>query len=301
LSEVDPPTEQMNVATRDLDLLSVPELVAVLVHENDVALAAVHACEPQIAQAVERIVARLAAGGTLHYIGAGTSGRLGFLDAAECPPTFGSPPGLVRAHIAGGSAALTHAVEGAEDDGAAGVRSADAAVEPADAVVGVSASGGAAFVVAALSRARERGALTVALTSAPNSALERACELAIVAATGAEAIAGSTRMKAGTAQKIVLSALSTAVMVRLGKVYDNLMVDVVASNEKLRRRALGLVARLVPAGPERARELLASAAGNVKIAVVMGRRGVDAATARGLLAQEGGRLRATISPAPLPP
>jgi N-acetylmuramic acid 6-phosphate etherase len=227
----------------------------------------------------------------LHYAGAGTSGRLGMLDAAECPPTFGTSPELVAAHIAGGSEALIRAVEGAEDDGAAGESEARANVRAGDAVVGISASGGPAYVLAWMRVARECGALTVAITSDADSALAAAADLPIVLATGAEPLAGSTRMVAGTAQKMALNTLSTATMVRLGKVYDNLMVDVVATNSKLRARAIRLIATLVPTDETRARDLLAQAGGRVKLAVVMARRGVDAAQAHLLLEREGGFLR----------
>ncbi len=284
-----PATEAQNPATRDLDLLPTAELVDVLVREQAAAAAAVLGAGPAIARAVDAIALRLRAGGALHYVGAGTSGRLATLDAAECPPTFGTPPSLVTAHIAGGEAALVRAIEGAEDDAAAGARALRAG--PQDAVAGISASGGARFVVAALERARAAGALTLAVTGIAGSSLARAAELTIVVDTGAEPLAGSTRLRAGTAQKIVLSALSTAVMVRLGRVHDNLMVDVVATNEKLRVRAERLVRTLTGVGPRRARELLALAEGSVKVAVVIERRGVDAAEARARLQLSGGFLR----------
>jgi N-acetylmuramic acid 6-phosphate etherase len=284
-------TEAVDAASRGLDTLAIEELVALLAREQRRAVEAVALATPAIARAVEAIVERLRAGGKLHYVGAGTSGRLAALDAAECPPTFGTPPSLVSAHVAGGPAALVRAVEGAEDDAAAGEAQARAAFAPTDAVVGISASGGARYVVAALRAARALGALTIGVTNDERSALAAGVELPIVVATGAEPLAGSTRLVAGTAQKLVLNALSTATMVRLGKVYDNLMVDVVAGNEKLRRRALRLVALLAPADEARARTLLEAAEGSVKVAVVMARRDVDAAAARELLAQADGFLR----------
>jgi N-acetylmuramic acid 6-phosphate etherase len=274
--------------------LGADELVAILVREQRRAFEAVERSAPQLARAVDAIVERLRGSGALHYVGAGTSGRIAALDAAECPPTFGTPPGMVRAHVAGGDAALARAVEGAEDDAAAGDRLGRAFFGPPDAVVGLSASGGAPFVVAALRAARERGALTIALTCDERAPLLACADIAIVLATGAEPIAGSTRMVAGTAQKLALNALSTAAMVRLGKVYDNLMVDVVASNAKLRRRALRLVMQLAPAEEDRARALLAAAAGSVKVAVIVGRRGIDPAAARALLAANGDSLRAAL-------
>ncbi len=290
------PTEAANPKTRNLDLMPTEALVALLVHEQCTAFEAVLASVPVLAHAVDAIAERLRAGGRLHYVGAGTSGRLGVLDAAESPPTFGTPPTLVRAHIAGGPDALVRAVEGAEDDAAAGEREAHSVVQPPDAVVGISASGGAKYVVAWLKTARERGALAVAITSDADSAAAGTADYVIALATGPEPLAGSTRMVAGTAQKLVLNALSTAVMVRLGKVYDNLMVDVSATNEKLRARALRLVQSLGEVDEPRARELLAGSGGSVKIAVVMARRGVDAAAARLLLDREGGSLRRLIGP-----
>jgi N-acetylmuramic acid 6-phosphate etherase len=289
-----PPTEAPNARSAGLDLLSTPALVELLIAEQRDAVEAVLAQKEPIAQAVEQIVERLARGGRLHYVGAGSSGRIAFLDAAEMPPTFGTQPELVRAHVAGGPAALARAVEGAEDDGAAGDASMREAVAADDAVIGISASGGAAFVVAAIERARACGAYTLALTSVETSPLARAAQTAIAFDTGAEVLTGSTRMKAGTAQKIALNAISTAVMVRLRKVYDNSMVDLVATNAKLRRRALRLVRELANVGEQRARELLDAASGRVKVAIVMERRGLDAADAQALLERFGGSLRALI-------
>jgi N-acetylmuramic acid 6-phosphate etherase len=289
-----PATEAQSEATRGLDELETRAIVELLARENRVAVDAVAARGGEIAAAVERIVARMRAGGSLHYIGAGTSGRLGFLDAAECPPTFGTPPELVRAQIAGGAIALLRAVEGAEDDAEAGEHETRERIKPRDAVVGISASGSAPYVVAAIAEARRLGALTIALVNSRGSRLERAADLAIVLETGAEPLAGSTRMKAATAQKLVLNAISTAAMVRMGKVYDNLMVDLVATNEKLRRRALRLVGMLVPAGNRKAMELLREAGGSVKVAVVMGRREIDAVEARAALERTHGSLRKAL-------
>jgi N-acetylmuramic acid 6-phosphate etherase len=289
-----PPTEAANARSAGLDLLSIPELVELLIAEQRGAVDAVFAQKAQIANVVEEIAARLARGGTLHYVGAGSSGRLGLLDAAEMPPTFGTAPELVRAHVSGGAAALARSVEGAEDDAAAGDAAMRENAKPADAVIGISASGSAAFVIAAIERARSCGAYTVALTSSADSPLARAAEAAIVTPTGAEVLAGSTRMKAGTAQKIALNAISTAVMVRLGKAFDNLMVDLVATNQKLRGRAVRLVRGIANVDEERARGLLDSANGRVKVAIVMERRGVDAAQAQDLLDQHGGSLRALL-------
>jgi len=286
-----PGTEVPNPATRDLDTLDTQTLVALLAREQRAAADAAAAATPAIARAVDAIAARLRAGGRLHYVGAGTSGRIAMLDAAECPPTFGTPPELVVAHVAGGAAALVRAVEGAEDDPLAGAALMREHARPQDAVVGISASGGARFVVAALESAQQMGALTIALTSVAGSPLVRAAELAIVVETGSEPIAGSTRLKAGTAQKLVLNALSTGTMVRLGRVYDNLMIDVVAGNEKLRERASRLVQQLARVDEARAAALLEAADGSVKVAIAMHSRGVDAGTARGLLRASGGFLR----------
>lgn len=290
-----PQTEAVNPKTAGLDELSSVELVRVLAQEQQSATDAVVAQAQRLAIAVDAISARLSAGGTLHYVGAGTSGRIGYLDASEMPPTFGTDPALVRGHIAGGTVALTRAVEGAEDDGHAGADEMRGNVRAGDAVVGVSASGGAAYVVRAIETARELGAWTLGVSNSDDSPLLRAADLAIWLSTGPEPLAGSTRLKAGTSQKILLNTLSTAVMVRLGKVYDNLMVDVVATNVKLRRRALRLVMRLSSVDELSARTLLEGAAGNVKVAAVMGCKNVDAARAREILERCGGYLRKALS------
>jgi N-acetylmuramic acid 6-phosphate etherase len=281
-----PPTEGRQAESSGLDLLETQELVDLLVRDQAQAAAAVRTQTSTLARAVEGIVARLRAGGRLHYVGSGTSGRLAVLDASEMPPTFGTPPDLVCAHIAGGDSALRTAIEGAEDDARAGAAAMKGHVAPGDAVAGISASGGARYVVAALEHARAIGALTVAITSSDASALVAAAELAIVLPTGAEALSGSTRLKAGTAQKITLNTLSTAIMVRLGKVHDNLMIDVVATNDKLRGRAERLVRDLTGAGDVRVRAALDAADGSVKVAVVMIARDTDAAQARTLLQSE---------------
>ncbi len=289
-----PETELRDEATADLDLLETGALVDTLVRAQRIAVEAVMDENAALTRLVDAIVERVNAGGRLHYVGAGTSGRLAVLDAAEMVPTFGTPPELVCAHIAGGEAALRRAIEGAEDDAAAGSAEMHEHVREGDAVIGISASGSAPYVVAALATARKNGALTAAIVNARDSALARVAELSIVLRTLAEPIAGSTRMKAGTAQKIALNTISTAAMIRLGKVYDNMMVDVVATNEKLRKRALRLVRALTGVDEERAAVLLRQAQGNVKIATVMQRRCVDATSARQLLETERGRLRAFV-------
>jgi len=285
------PTEARSEQSSGLDLLSTEELVALIVHDQSRAVTAVEASAQIIARVVDAVVRRLERGGRLHYVGAGTSGRLGVLDASEIPPTFGVSPNIVCAHIAGDEAALRCAIEGAEDDGTAGAHAMNVCVGPDDAVIGISASGSARYVVSALERAHALGAYTAAIVNRKGSALERAVVDAIVLETGAEVLTGSTRLVAGTSQKIALNAISTAAMVRMGRVYDNLMVDVVASNEKLRDRALRLVQTLTGADAGHAADVLDAAGGKVKVAVVMLRRGVSPSEATVLLAQERGFLR----------
>ncbi|HEV2260706.1 MAG TPA: N-acetylmuramic acid 6-phosphate etherase [Candidatus Rubrimentiphilum sp.] len=290
-----PQTEARNPETAGLDKLTTADLVALLASEQREAAEAVVKVKEKLAAAVDEIAQRLTSGATLHYFGAGSSGRIGFLDASEMPPTFGTDPQLVCAHIAGGKDALTRAIEGAEDDGDAGDREARGHVRANDAVVGISASGSAAFVIRAILAAREIGAWTLGVCNTAGSALEAAADLTIVLQTGAEPLTGSTRLKAGSAQKILLNTLSTATMIRLEKVYDNLMVDLVATNNKLRRRALLLVMQLVPTDENGAAKLLDAAGGRVKVAVIMGRRSITADEARTLLASHGDSLRRALS------
>lgn len=289
-----PATEEVNPRTSGLDELSTVQLVEVLAEEHRLAVDAVVAVRDVTATVVDAVAERMREGGRLHYVGAGTSGRLGFLDASEMPPTFGTPPELVCAHIAGGIGALIKAVEGAEDDAVAGAAEMSDHVRPGDAVVGISASGGAPYVVGAIERARAIGAYTVGVANSANSRLGAAADVSIFLNTGAEPLTGSTRLKAGTSQKLLLNTISTAVMVRLGKVHDNLMVDMVATNMKLRNRAQRLVVRLTGLDADGAQALLESAGGSVKVATVMGKRGVSADEARDLLAKHRGLLRAII-------
>lgn len=290
-----PQTEAVNPRTSGLDEMPTGDLVRILAVEQLAAVDAVAAVSESLAAAVDEISARLRSGGRLHYVGSGTSGRLGFLDASEMPPTFGTDPQLVCAHIAGGIGALTRAVEGAEDDAEAGEREIRDHVQPGDAVVGVSASGGAPYVLGAVRAARTIGAWTLGVANSAGALLPQSCDLGIVLSTGAEPLTGSTRLKAGTSQKIFLNTLSTAVMVRLGKVHDNLMIDVVATNKKLRKRALRLVMHLASLDEERAGEVLRQAGGSVKTAVVMSRKNIDAERARALLQARGGSLRASLT------
>ncbi len=294
----EPETEAVNAETAELDALDTVDLVRLLLEQQREALSASRDAAASIARAIDVTKERLRAGGTLHYAGAGTSGRLGFLDASEMPPTFGTAPQLVCAHIAGRREALTRAIEGAEDDAAAAESELRDHVASGDVLLGMSASGSAPYTIRAVEVARNVGAWTIAIVNSRGSALERAADDSVVLLTGAEPIAGSTRLKAGTAQKIVLNTISTAVMVALGKVHGNLMVDVVATNAKLRRRAVRLVMQLASVDEARAKALLRSTSGSVKAAVVVQKCRVDAARARTLLEEGGGSLRAALSTAP---
>ena len=246
---------------------------------------------PRIEKAVNAIVAALDRGGNLIYIGAGTSGRLGVLDAAECPPTFHTPPDLVRALIAGGDAALRRSVEGAEDDPEAGVRDLSASgISPGDAVVGISASGRTPYVLGALAHARRVGAVTVGISCTPDSELSRTVEFPIEPLPGPEILAGSTRLRAGTATKLVLNMISTAVMIKLGYTYGGLMVNVQPSNRKLEDRARRIIQQVAGVSPDRAAELLDQAGRSVPAAIVIEKKGVSRSEAERLLSQARGRL-----------
>jgi N-acetylmuramic acid 6-phosphate etherase len=289
------PTERRNPRTRRLDRLPARGLVAAITAEDRRAAAAVAAVGRPLARAVELAAAALAGGGRLVYVGAGTSGRLGALDAAECPPTFGVARGRVVAVIAGGRRALTRAVEGAEDRPAAAVRAlARLRVGPRDVVCAICASGVTPFTLGALAAARRRGARTVLVTCAPRAGLRRLAEVVVAPRVGPEVVAGSTRMKAGLATKMVLHTLTTSAMVRIGKVYGNLMVDVRPTSAKLRARALRIVSTLTGLGPAAARALLARAGGRPKLAVLMHRRGLPAPAARRLLREHRDHLGAAL-------
>jgi N-acetylmuramic acid 6-phosphate etherase len=251
---------------------------------------------PRIARAVDAIVRSLRRGGTLFYLGAGTSGRLAVLDAAECPPTFGTPRGMVRAIIAGGERALRHAVEGAEDSAAGGARDLRrAGVSRHDVVVGVAASGTTAYVLGALEFARRRGAITVGVTSNANSPVARKARITITPNTGPEAITGSTRLKAGTAQKMVLNMLSTAAMVRLGRVYENWMVYVALTNQKLRRRGARILEEAAGVSLSTAKHALRLTRHNLPAALVMLKSGATARDAKRRLAESGGNVRQALA------
>ncbi|HEV2198618.1 MAG TPA: N-acetylmuramic acid 6-phosphate etherase [Bryobacteraceae bacterium] len=288
-------TERAYAGAERLDLLGTAELLVLMNHADQAVPGAVAAEIPAIARAVEAIVATLFRGGRLFYIGAGTSGRLGVLDAAECPPTFGVPPDLVRGIVAGGDAALSRASEASEDDPVSGARDLLAAgFGRHDAVVGIAASGRTPYVLGAMAKARELGALTCGISCAENSALSRAVDFPIEPKPGPEILAGSTRLRAGTATKLVLNMISTAVMIRLGHVYGNLMVNVQPGNRKLRDRAWRIIQRVAGVSPKRAAELLDLSGDNVRTAIVMHKRGVPREEAELLLAAAGGRIRGAL-------
>jgi N-acetylmuramic acid 6-phosphate etherase len=266
-------TEKQNPNSARLDKLPTRKLISVINREDATIARAVAKAIPQIAAAVDKIAARLKRGGRLFYIGAGTSGRLGCLDASEMPPTYGVPHTLVQGIIAGGPAALTRSIEGAEDDGAAGIADVRSRkIGKRDALVGLSVSGRARYVREALLEARKRGAFTAAITCNKNSALIACADVAIVAETGAEVVTGSTRMKAGTAQKMILNMLSTGAMVKLGRVKGNRMLDLQIKCEKLQERALNLVMDETGVDAEAAAKALKAAGGSARKAVAMLKR-----------------------------
>lgn len=289
------PTEQPNPRTRRLDRLAPLALVRTITAEDRRAAASVAAVARPLARAVEAVAAALRGGGRLIYAGAGTSGRLGVLDAAECPPTFGVPRGRVAGVIAGGRRALWRAAEGAEDRAADAARAlARLRVGPRDVVCAICASGVTPFALGALRAARRRGARTLMVTCAPSPRLRALADIVIAPRVGPEVVAGSTRMKAGLATKMVLHTLTTAAMVRVGKVYGNLMVDVMPTSAKLRARARRIVATLTGLSPAAAGVLLRRAGWRPKLAVLMHRRGVSARQGRRRLAAHGGDLRAAL-------
>jgi len=291
-----PYTEAANPRTRGLDRKDTVTILRILNREDRHVPVAVGRVIPAIAQAVDLIVEALTRGGRLIYAGAGTSGRLGVLDAAECPPTFGVPPTTVQALLAGGRRAFDRALEGMEDSVAAGRRdAARVQVGRPDVVVGLTASGSTPYVRGVLQEARHRGAATVLITTNPDpTALWRLARVVIAVAVGPEPIAGSTRMKSGTAQKLVLNMLSTAAMVRLGRIYDHWMVYVTPGNQKLRRRAVRILEQIAATSPQTARRLLDAAGGRLPVAVVMALGGVSAARARNLLRHTHGHVRRAI-------
>ncbi|RNE64129.1 N-acetylmuramic acid 6-phosphate etherase [Cryobacterium tepidiphilum] len=288
-------TEAADPRFAEIDRMPVADLAAMM-NEVDASVPAAVARElPRITAAIEAATARMKSGGRLVYVGAGTPGRIGVLDASECPPTFSTPPEQVFAIIAGGPGAVVSPIEGAEDDPQAGASAIDdAAIGPLDTVIGIASSGRTPYVVAAVRRARERGALTVGLSCNPDTLLSAAAEYGIEVLVGPELISGSTRLKAGTAQKLVLNMFSTIIMVQLGKTYGNLMVDVKATNVKLRERAIRIVRSITNTDREGALTALRSAGFNVKRAVLALRLGLSDADARAALDEADGSLRAAL-------
>ena len=288
-------TERRNPRSAGFDALSAFDMVSLMNDEDRRCAEAVRAVLPQIAQCVELITEKLRAGGRLFYCGAGTSGRLGVLDAAECPPTFGVDPGTVVGLIAGGPSALIRAAEGAEDDGATGERELRAhGFSSADVLVGIAAGGRTPYVIGAADYARSLGAPTVALVCCENSELSRRADITVAPLPGPEVIAGSSRLKSGTCQKMVLNMISTCVMVRLGKVYGNLMVDLKPTNKKLRRRAVSIVCAAANTNEAAAKAALEQCGYHCKTAIVMLELGVDAAAARQALADAQGHIQTAL-------
>ena len=284
-------TEQRNAATLHIDELSIPDMLRTIHEEDKNIIGAVESALPMIARAVEIIAVRLKKGGRLFYLGAGTSGRLGILDAVECPPTFGTDPSLVQGVIAGGTDAVFHAQEGAEDS----LTQAQEDLQvrgfcAADVLCGVAASGRTPYVIGGLGYARSLKAATIAVACTPDSPIAALADIAITAVTGPEVITGSTRLKAGTAQKIILNMLSTGTMIRLGKVYGNLMVDVKVSNDKLKERARRIVMEATGKNLREAEEALTKAAGSAKLAVFMLLANLSAEEARVQLANADGYI-----------
>lgn len=276
-------------ASLDIDRASAADIVRIIQAEDAKVAAAVQRESERIARAIEQIAERMSHGGRLFYAGAGTSGRIAMLDASELPPTYGVDASTVQVIMAGGERAYFAAAEGAEDDEEAAVAAVNERVKSDDALVGIAASGTTPFTVAAVRRANMLGALTVAITNAPNSPLGREADIPIVADTGPEVIMGSTRMKSGTAQKLILNTISTGVMIRLGHVYSNLMVDMPATNEKLRSRAVRMVELVAGVTRSIAVQAMRDSGGSVKVAAVMARKKVSADEARALL--QGQNLR----------
>jgi N-acetylmuramic acid 6-phosphate etherase len=288
-------TEHRNPASRNLDRLSATAILRLMNREDRKVAILVGRQIPAIARAVDAIVRGIGSGGRLIYVGAGTSGRLAVLDAAECPPTFGVAPTEVQALIAGGRRAVTGAVEGAEDSAKNGARDLRAAkLTNKDVVVGIAASGTTPYVIGAMEYARKRRATTVALTSNRRSPMARLAKIVIAPEVGPEVVTGSTRLKAGTSQKLVLNMLSTAAMVRLGHVYENLMIDVMLTNEKLRGRAKRILAEASGTDLSAAEHAMRQSGHNLRVALVMLRLGLDARQARARLSSAKGSLRRAL-------
>jgi N-acetylmuramic acid 6-phosphate etherase len=289
-------TERRNPRTRGLDLLSSLGVVRAMNREDARVAPAVRRALPAIALAVDAIVKALRGGGRLLYVGAGTSGRLAALDAAECPPTFGTPRGMVQAILAGGRRALTEASEGAEDSATQGARDLERRkVSARDVVVGIAASGTTPYVLGALELAKRRGAQTIGISCNRGTPVVQVAQIPIVVETGPEAVAGSTRLKAGTAQKMVLNLLSTAAMVKLGRVYDNWMVGVALTNEKLRRRGLRILEEATGASAAEAARAMRQSGHDLRVAIIMLKAGVGADEARQRLDAASGNVRLALN------
>jgi N-acetylmuramic acid 6-phosphate etherase len=288
-------TEQLNPVSASIGSLPVEDALRIMNAEDRKVAQAVELAIPAIARAIETIVEAFGRGGRLFYMGAGTSGRLGVLDAAECPPTFGVPPSMVQGIIAGGEEALTRATEASEDDAASGARDLSAhGFEARDVLVGISASGRTPYVLGAVEAARNMGAAAIGVACTPDSELARAAGIAITLLTGPEVIAGSTRLKAGTAQKLVLNMLTTGAFLRMGYVYGNLMVNVQPTNYKLVDRATRIVAQAAGLDYERAGQELARAGNNVRVAIIMAKTGASREEAEHRLAAAGGSVSRVI-------
>lgn len=288
-------TEGRNPRARDLDMLSVREILQLMNEEDRTVAEAVGAVLGQIAEAVDLVVSSLATGGQLFYAGAGTSGRIALLDAAECPPTFGTPPELVQVLIAGGETAFAQAHEGVEDDFELGMEDARArGISGLDVVVGVSASGNARYVLGVLTYARREGAATIGLACNPSSSMDGLVDVVITPVVGPEVVMGSSRLKAGTAQKMVLNMISTASMVKLGRVYQDLMIELRPANRKLAGRIRRIVSIAAGVDDDTARRLIEQADGNLKAAVLMARNGGSLDHARAVLDLAGNNLRAAL-------
>ena len=288
-------TEQRNPNSMHVDSLSALEIVQLMNEEDKQVPLAIEKCLPQIAQAVECIVAAFQQGGRLVYIGAGTSGRLGVLDASECPPTFGVSPEMVKGIIAGGERALRHPIEGAEDSKAQAVVDLQTIhFSSKDVLVGIAASGRTPYVIGALEYAKSLGSVTVSIASNPNSVMANIVDIAIDTVVGPEVLTGSSRLKSGTAQKLVLNMLTTASMILMGKCYQNLMVDVQASNEKLKARAIRIVMQATDCDKTLAEETLKQADQNAKLAIMMILSGLDRAQAETLLEKYQGKLQLAL-------
>ena len=288
-------TEQRNPNSMNVDSLSALEIVQLMNKEDKQVPLAIEKCLPQIAQAVECIVAAFQQGGRLVYIGAGTSGRLGVLDASECPPTFGVSPEMVKGIIAGGERALRHPIEGAEDSKTHAVVDLQTIqFSSKDVLVGIAASGRTPYVIGALEYAKSLGSVTVSIASNPNSAMANIVDIAIDTVVGPEVLTGSSRLKSGTAQKLVLNMLTTASMILMGKCYQNLMVDVQASNEKLKARAIRIVMQATDCDKALAEETLKQSDQNAKLAIMMILSGLDRAQAEALLEKHQGKLQLAL-------